>query len=235
MSHTINLLIKIFKCEKYLNDFLDGNLYIGSLKKFAEIQGDTTQADPLEGITGIYQPEHARIKIRHQKLNIDYTIPSEDYSGAIHSTLTDKDLLKLKALCFYSPLIDINSLENVMDSIHISDKMRKDFGELVVIIPTPQVFIDRVLETAKNEKISCETRFPNYFSKNETISFDHQSIGFNKEESYAFQKEFRMLFHTNEESDHLRLNIGDIRDLCMVLTVDQFNDGLEFDIQPIQQ
>ena len=31
----------------------------------------------------------------------------------------------------------------------------------------------------------------------------------------------------------MRLNIGDIRDLCMVLTVDQFNNELEFKVEAI--
>lgn len=32
MSQSDNLLVKISSSEKYLNDFLDGNLYISSLK-----------------------------------------------------------------------------------------------------------------------------------------------------------------------------------------------------------
>lgn len=41
------------------------------------------------------------------------------------------------------------------------------------------------------------------------------------------------MFSTTESNNHMRLNIGDIRNLCVVLNVDQFNEELEFKIETI--
>lgn len=232
MSNSINFLIKIFKSEQYRNEFLDGNLYISSLKKFAQMQGNNTQADFLEGITGQYQPNDIIITIKQSELGINHTIPPEDYAAPIYTSSND-NLGKLKALSFFSPLIEPNNIENVNDAIRITDEMIKDFGEYVVVIHQSQKFIDRVLETAEKEKISYKTKLINYFPENETIEFDHQNYGFNKRQSYDFQKEFRIMLQTSEDSEYMRLNIGDIREMCMVLTVDQFNNELEFKVETI--
>jgi hypothetical protein len=232
MSDSINLLVKIFSKQEHINEFLDGNLYISSLKKFVEMQGNNTQADLLEGITGQYQPHDIIITIKQSELGINHTIPPEDYSAPIY-TSSNGDLGKLKALCFFSPLIKMNNFENIKDDIRITDKMRKDFGEDVVLIHKPQEFINRVLETAKKEKISCKTKHINYFPESETIDFDSQNFGFNKRQLFDFQKEFRIMFSTTESNNHMRLNIGDIRNLCVVLNVDQFNEELEFKIETI--
>lgn len=164
MSDSINLLVKIFSKQEHINEFLDGNLYISSLKKFVEMQGNNTQADLLEGITGQYQPHDIIITIKQSELGINHTIPPEDYSAPIY-TSSNGDLGKLKALCFFSPLIKMNNFENIKDDIRITDKMRKDFGEDVVLIHKPQEFINRVLETAKKEKLVVKLNILIIFQK----------------------------------------------------------------------
>ena len=73
----------------------------------------------------------------------------------------------------------------------------------------------------------------NWNLESETIDFDSQNFGFNKRQLFDFQKEFRIMFSTTESNNHMRLNIGDIRNLCVVLNVDQFNEELEFKIETI--
>lgn len=226
------LLAKIFQKEEYLDDFLDGNLYINCLGFFQNLETKNlaeTQADPLEGITAQFQPKDFQLTFSVPEIGISHTIPTEDYAAP--SCLKNPYLFNLKCLCFYAPVIKLDDLDTVKEQVTISKKMEEDFGSLLVVFHNPQEFLNRVKAAVIANKYGYKSRRVSYFSSMDNFQASDNSMGFDKRDKFSFQKEFRILIETHEHKPTpLRLKIGSIRDICEPMTVDQFNNDMEFDI-----
>lgn len=228
---SINLLAKIFRSEKFMNDFLDGNLYmncLGYFKKIEEKEDFNTVKDTMEGIISHLQPEHVKITITGpsgEKIDID---PS-DLAGPV--SIQENYYNNLKICCFYSPNIVMEDLDNSIKKSKITEEMKKDFGEHVVLVHNFNEFIKRIESQVNHDDIlGIQFRKVNYYEPDFHGDFDRELVPFNKQKRFEFQKESRLVVKTKSHNDeHFILNIGDIRDLAVVLKVEDFN-RLEFKI-----
>lgn len=229
---SIQILTKIFQKKEYLEDFLDGNLYINCLGYFQDIESKNlteTQADTLEGVVAQFQPKDFQLTISVPEIGISHTIPTEDYAAP--SYLKSPYLFNLKCLCFYAPVIKLADLDTVKEQLTISKKMEEDFGSLLALFHNPQEFLNRVKDAVIANKYGYKSRRVSYFSPMDNFQANDDSMGFDKLDKFSFQKEFRILIETQEhEPTPLRLRIGSIRDICVPMTVDKFNKDMKIDI-----
>lgn len=218
------LLSKIFKKQQYMDDFLNGNLYMNCLGFFKKVEdAENTQFDSKEAIKSYLQPDDLQIviKYRDQVINLD----KKDLAGPL--IIQNHGYNNLKIMCFYTPFIDYTDLEGSQKNLKITDKMKKDFGEHVILIKDFAEFYKR-LETAvniHNDINTCIYKKVDYFPDTFHGSFDDEEIPFKKHESFTFQKESRIVIRTEQHDENpLVLKLGDIRDICLSFTVEQFNE-----------
>jgi hypothetical protein len=192
MSYSV-ILIKLLP-ESFLNDFLDGNLYLNTPNFFGEInESDQVRFDADDGIDKSLQVKEVAI-----------AAPSEDWTpiGGIISPITFRlqGSEKLNILCMCA-LTD--QLEQVFDKRNLA------FGSTAVIIADPIEFIHRVKSAATALNKSVFYGPVEYVDK----STYHGNMGpFKKYTDYNYQREFRFVL-TDGIGIPCRLNIGDIRDI----------------------
>lgn len=217
-------LSKIFKEKQFMDDFLDGNLYMNCLGFFKKVEdAENTQFDSKEAIKSYLQPDDLKIEIKFgdQIINLD----KKDLAGPL--IIQDQEFNNLKIMCFYSPYIDYSDLEGSKERLKITDKMRKDFGEHVILIQNFNEFIKRLeIAISIHSEISAWMyKKIDYFSDTFHGSFDDKDIPFKKHEALSFQQESRIVVRTEQHDEKpFVLKIGDIRDICLPFTVKQFNE-----------
>lgn len=61
--------LKIFEKEKYMNNFLDGNIYMNRLSYFLNIENDSpnNRADDCEALSGWWQPDQIELTLNERK------------------------------------------------------------------------------------------------------------------------------------------------------------------------
>lgn len=226
----IHLISKIFKKKEFMEDFLDGKLYMNCLGFFKKVEdAENTQFDSREAIKSYLQPDDLKIVIKFgdQVINLD----NKDLAGPL--VIQDSEFNNLKIICFYSPFIDYTDLVGSQKNIQITDKMKKDFGEHVIMIQDFTEFSKR-LETAikfHNDISACMHKKVDYFPDTFHGSFDDKEIPFKKHEAFSFQKESRIVVRTMQHDENpFVLNLGDLRDICLPFTVEQFNE-IELDLK----
>ncbi|MCB8769400.1 hypothetical protein [Acinetobacter soli] len=231
-TKSINLLAKVFRSEEFMNDFLDGKIYmncLGYFKKIEEQEVFNTVKDTMEGVISHLLPEHVEITITDpsgEKINID----SKDLAGPVF--IQENYYNNLKICCFYSPKINKDDLDNSVLESRITDEMKNDFGEHVVLIYKFNEFIQRIKSLIKHDDIlGIQFKKVNYYAPDFHGDFARESIPFNKQKRFEFQKESRLVVKTKSHNDKpLILDIGDIRDLAVVFKVEDFN-RLDFKIK----
>ena len=227
-----HLFAKLFSNPKYKEDFLNGKIYMCSLGYFKDLElTQGTKGDPLEGIGSYLQSNQVEIDIEYKGERHRVT----GATGAI--TFENHGYRYLKVFCLYSPELDLTNTNGVLNNIQPTEEMIKDFGRELIWIYNVSEFKRRI-ETAlkKNENIKkYEYRHVEYYSDNHHGIFTDSDIPFKKHEKFVFQKEFRIVLKTNDEStSSFVLNIGDIRDICIEMRSADFNEG-EFKIEINEQ
>lgn len=219
----IYLLSKIFKEKRYMDDFLDGNLYMNCLGFFKKVEvTENTQFDSKEAIKSYLQPDDLKIEIKFgdQIINLD----KKDLAGPL--IIQDHEFNNLKIICFYSPFIDYSDLVGSQKKLKITDKMKKDFGEHVIVIKDFTAFSNRLENAVKNNRNinTCIHQTVDYFPDSFHGVFNDEEIPFKKHDAFSFQQESRIVVRTEQHDEEpLILNIGDLRDICLSFTVEQFN------------
>lgn len=220
----IHLLSKIFQKKEYMNDFLDGKLYMNCLGFFKKVEDtESKKFDSKEAVRSYLQPDDLKIVIEYEDIIIN--LDNKDLAGPL--IIQDNEYNNLKIICFYSPFIDYSNLVDSQKNLKITNKMKNDFGEHVILIRDFIEFSQRLEAAIKiNENISTFTyKKVDYFPDTFHGSFDAEDIPFKKHEEFSFQKEFRIVARTIQHDENpFILNLGDLRDICLPCTVEQFNE-----------
>ncbi|NNG99676.1 hypothetical protein [Acinetobacter sp. ANC 5414] len=228
----MNFLAKVFKKKQYMEEFLDGKLYMNCLGYFKNVEdAKNTQYDSKEGIKSYLQPHDVEMEIKFG----DQVIKLDVRNLAAPVIIQNNGYNNLKIICFYSPYIDYSDLKASKEDIKITDKMKNDFGDHVIIITNYEEFSKRLqaaLDISEDIEF-CGHKKVDYFPHNFHGSFEDHEIPFKKHEDFSFQKEYRVIARTKQHDEQpLVINIGDLRDICLPFTVDQFND-IELNIKKI--
>lgn len=220
----IYLLSKIFKKKEYMEDFLDGKLYMNCLGFFKKVEDPlNTQFDSKEAIKSYLQPDDLKIEIKFGDQVI--LLDKKDLAGPL--IIQKNEYNNLKIICFYSPFINYSDLRESEEKLKITSKMENDFGEHVIVIKDFTEFSKRLENAVEDHKDinACRHTKVDYFSDMFHGSFNDDEIPFKKHESFSFQKEYRIVVRTKQHDEKpLVLNLGNLRDICLPFTVKQFNE-----------
>lgn len=215
---------RLFSNPEFKKYFLDGKLWMSSLAQFKLLEDNqNTKGDRLEGVSSYYQPK---------KLDLVFTVDGINHkiSDAVGPILVENpEYGFLKVYCFYSPELNTNDLGGKSQQILPPRKMIDDFGDQLVWIHNIREFRRRVeiaIEKRKDSILFYKADNVLYFEDQFHGRFDEISIPFRKHEKFSFQKEFRVVLRTKEQSDsEYILDIGDIRDICTEMNANDFDEN----------
>lgn len=262
-----SLLMKVIpKCDdegkpkdQYVQDFLDGKLFMKTLDQFGDLtkrdvsSDNDFRGDVLEGYSesfGLGYNPHL------YKADLNGEIIKDGQLGSIDILALRKKIFCLSAIEYYKP----------RRACLIPSPKMKEFGKYAVIITDVEAFIKRVhtaFEMYRREKGAS------YCLAYDRVSYDVDFNGnqrfdeFHKSRSYSWQNEFRISLdfsdgkysramledvtdfakalypgkiEINDDpvflSDRMYFEIGDIRDICQVIEInDLYNGALSFNIK----
>jgi hypothetical protein len=194
--------------SRYLDSFLDGNLYMNSAAYFKTLESDGgVRADSDEGLESAFQVKELSIQDK------DGTwVPIGGLTGPVRYW-TDESA-NFNMFCLYL-------LTDQADA-HFDDK-NLGFGDTFVVLTNFPEFIRRVRAAAEALGRTCN------HGPIEYVSREHHNgpMGpFRKFSDYQFQNEFRIVLKGGESSA-TTLSIGDIRDICQQGRLSELNDFIQ--------
>lgn len=197
-----------------MQDFRDGKLYMNSLAYFknVEIINDKPRYDPYEGNSCHWQPEECTLVLNGHTFNnitdpIKLSFSSNNYKNIF---------------CMWSIASEYDILR---DNIHISEENKK-FGEYLVVITSPKIFLERVTSALKNNGLSVQFGLVDYYDENISVSFEENEEVFHKVSNFSYQQEYRIVVNTNVDNIPYILDIGNLEDISTILTIDEFNKNI---------
>ncbi|NRB26008.1 hypothetical protein [Shewanella sp.] len=213
----IGFFLKIFENEKYMNDFLDGKIYMNRISYFRGIEGDQedNRADSKEALCALWQTNDVVVEVNGRKIT-DFAAPIESVQH--HSKYLHLFCLFAGAISesnFLNPHANISDIQN---DLSVPEKCAV-LGEHYVVIHNAQKFIDRMVETVKKKGYgnNAQAGMVEYYDfETFTGEFGNRSAFF-KRDQFLHQKEYRFVIDTETEgTEPLVLDIGDIRDIASV-------------------
>lgn len=228
VSSTIYAFVKIFENEKHAQDFVAGKLFMNTLRYFKEYRdaAGELRGDPFEGVVAWLQPSMVKVEFGGRQLS------SSDiaYPIAIH----DDQLLDRNAFCIYSLNSrghDSVSRETILDfkrTLEIHESCY-GLGGYCVVILNAQEFINRASDAIRKSNLSGTLALVDYFNENEHHGeFNTQKHGYHKRSFFSHQREYRVLVNTYQDnSGPYILHIGDLSDIALLTTPEEFNSELE--------
>lgn len=205
-------LLKFFENEQFQNDFLNGKLYMNTLKYFKENENlDIARADKLETIKEHKKQTPDAIQIGKLLL----TKENEEITDGKITTLSKK-FDYCNVLCLYS------LWKNIENEQLVIDKRNKIFGVYCTVITDIEEFLNRVVKAVEKESYIYRIQNVNYINKNLEYKIDDQEIPFTKFDIFSYQKEFRITIDTKRnKNEPYKLEIGDLRDIAIETTFDK--------------
>ncbi len=203
MSYRV-VLVKLLS-EKFLEDFLNGNLYLNTLDYFSNLDHtDRARADRNDGAQEAIQVQ-------------DLAVQDDDgnwisISGIINPVIFRSDaLIDLNLLCFYT------ITDRPGDKF---DDQNIELGNMAVFISDLPEFVRRVRNAAALNNWDIAHGPIEYV---EPTIYDGPIGPFRKFQSYAHQREFRFVFKTGTRGP-CRLNVGDLRDITYITSSSKVTD-----------
>lgn len=221
--------IKIFDNERFMNDFLDGKIYMNRLSyfRFVDDNSDNNRADQKEGLSGWWQPEQIALEVNGRKMT-NFAAPIE-----IRSNKSDN----LHVFCLFAGATNIentvddnkiatNKTSKVKDDLSVSAECA-NLGRYYVLVHNTSAFIDRMVAATKKHNYKGSAGLVEYYNPIDfSGDFGDRSV-FYKPNNFAHQKEYRFVIDAGTiGEDALTLNIGNIRDIANI--IDSLDIKVEF-------
>ncbi|QNQ51867.1 MULTISPECIES: hypothetical protein [Bacillus amyloliquefaciens group] len=233
----LNLFVKFTK-EEYVNDILDGKLYMKNFKHFIDLEKKEKikgQGDKFEAAFVTRAVDLRIIDLRTKK------VIGVSKEAEIIERYTEAS--KIPLYCFtYFPSEDFKILEEKDEKIIIGldlnpeekDVFIKDFGEKAIIFPGD--FLKKVLSSLKKQNILGVAKLVqycdfNFLDENRRKLFENGSIDmfFWKDLFFKTQREIRIVLPEKRIEDSIIINFEGIRDQAIVLDTEDLLEG-EFEI-----
>lgn len=205
-------LLKFLQKHQWQNDLLDGKIYMNTLGYFKTYdKSDKTRSDKHEAIHSYVKPQLIKM-------------------GNMTFSENELSMMTLNSCEYdYCNIYSMYALwKKDEDDIVYIDEKNKEFGSYCVCIHNPKEFLLRIekliessfiLNYSKIEYIPVNT-FANTYIKEEMIPFT-------KFDSYEYQNEFRIIINRQIiENKAYVLEIGNIRDIATVISIDDINSQL---------
>ncbi len=238
---TIFFLAKFFKRKQYADDFLQGKLFLNSLRYFKDIEGEDGRGDKNEG--AIVHPLDG--------FTLTLTATNEKTGEVSEVTLTKDDLAApvsthpywydhINLLCMYA--CHSGEFQDITDD-NINDFRKQleipeecvHLGEHAIIITNCQEFLRRVSAAAEQNGYQLCKGLVAYYDPEvgtPTIRADVETL-FYKRNEFQYQSEFRIAVdaYLNEPTP-LCLRIGDISDIALLVHTSEINQQMRFEMRP---
>lgn len=214
------VFIKFLKKE-YLNDFMNGSLYMNSFDFFREREESIAVGDPFEGVNASYNGNEILCDLNGSRIG--------GINRLIHYAAGEKNIN-----IFSMTAIPSDKLILAEKTFEFNDEFKR-FGDVAVIIP-PNNFpeFSRRIKMAFNKKrhIAQIPDEPSYARIVEYIGLEYSGrMGpFRKSQKYSWQYEWRIGLirkAKNQKPKPYVFNIGSIEDLCLTVDIyDPVKNGL---------
>lgn len=182
-----------------------------------ELYTDIARYDKHEGIALYAQPKSSFLELNGHQFNM------ENIGSPITMYFYKNNSKNI--FCMWSLATNADGFFRD-DDIFIDEK-NKDFGEDVVVLTSPQLFLERVIEAVKKRKLNTKIGLVNYYDETEHKNFADNEVLFNKLSKFSYQKEYRVVIDTNIENNPYILEIGDLSDICIITTIAEFNKNIK--------
>lgn len=228
---TIFAFVKLFDNEDHAKAFVNGNLFMNTIRSFKEYKDESGElrGDEYEGIVALYQPNE--LGNVHIPLG-DITIPASELAAPI--VIHGNHLLDHNVFCIYS----LNSrghewvsAETLLDFKRTLELHESCFGlgKYCVAILNASKFIERCCKAIEKENLNGNFGLVEYFDEHSFHgNMAEDQLGYQKRSFFSHQREFRVKIDTNrEKATPYSLNVGDLSDIAVITTPKEFNEKLE--------
>jgi hypothetical protein len=226
---TIFAFLKIFEKKEHADDFMNGTLFMNTIRSFKEYKDEKGElrGDEYEGIIALYQPE----KLSEIKIG-EHTIPASELAAPI--VVHGEHLLNHNVFCIYS----LNSLgydtvspETLLDFKRTIQLHESCFGlgKFCVVILNAKSFIQKCKSAAQALGFNGSLGLVDYFDEHQFHgSMPEARLGYQKRSLFSHQREYRLKIDTQSQTPKpYFLNIGCLRDIAVLTTPEEFNGQLE--------
>lgn len=218
-------LIRFFEKKEYVEDFLNGKLFMNSIGHFRK-SGMAVQNDIAEGIGETLTPEKFDSKY---KSNITTYFDKKHF---LFPFMTSIEAMKYCHVCCFS-LHEYDDNNKIVAQIPY--EMRK-MGKYAVIVRNVQKFVDTIYDKLVSEKLYGLMGPITYHAPTEELEYADL---FDKYDNHSHEKEWRFALIPDYEraknlakedenrvyDEHCYFNIGDIRHIAEEVDIDTlFND-----------
>lgn len=218
-ARTVNIgaFLRFGQREHIYDLFENGTVYCNTLMFFRDHENPAI-GDKYEGTSKIFNTTQIK--------SFEITIPGDQPNPPIRLNPSSMHLRE-----FYSdPIANLYCLYTVdtdevirKETYRIDEQMTRFDASHLIIIHTPGVFIEKMVEAIRAEKRYAKYGFVDYYDK-KTYSGDLTM--FHKPNEFAYQKEFRFVIG-NDVHEPLILKLGTLKDISIVLEATALPD-LEF-------
>ncbi|MBW8190947.1 hypothetical protein K0504_07850 [Neiella marina] len=221
--------VKLFENRDYAEDFVNGKLFMNTIRSFKEYKDESGElrGDEYEGVVALYQPD----KLGEIRLG-EHTIPASDLAAPI--VIHGNNLLDHNVFCIYS----LNSRgHETVSSETISDFKRTlelhescfGLGKFCVVITNASQFIARCRSAIEKINLKGNLGLVDYFNEDEFHgSMPGDKLGYQKRSLFSQQREYRVKVDINRtDSSPYILDIGNLNDIAVITTPKEFNSKLE--------
>lgn len=226
---TIFSFVKLFEKKSYAEDFLNGKLFMNTIRSFKEYNDESGElrGDKYEGIVALYQPE----KLGEIRFG-EHIITASNLAAPI--VLHGNHLLNHNVFCIYS----INSRGHDTVSAETLSEFKRTLelhescfglGKYCVVILNASQFIERCKFAIEMLNVNGNLGLVDYFKEHEFHgNMPEGKLGYQKRSIFSHQREFRIKVDLNRiESSPYVFEIGDLSDIAAITTSKEFNDQLK--------
>lgn len=212
------VLVKITKNE-YLESNLRGGIYMNNIERFRALE-NAAQGDLYEGTSRVIEKEDME--------SFGFNLNKQEKDAIIGPMVfLDETYKNVNLFCMYQLLIDDDN-----HKIQKPSKKLLDFNsDIAIVILDPDEFIKRVESKIREELLNENLIYYISGDVNYNISLidDMSTFStsfFNKINYYSYQQEWRIAISFSiSESGARTLEIGDIRDITKVVSLNELLDG----------
>jgi hypothetical protein len=207
MKYVISTFLKIGKDEHIDKLQKEGILYCNNVKYYRNLEREDVllRKDSADGAITTHKLDWLKIFIKEKELPIKFT------SARLHTFDREKDLEHI--YCMYAITPDLATGKPFIDKRNVR------FGDAGLLILNPKVFLNKIQKAVRG-KFRFEYKPVYYYAKDQ--DFNNLSV-FTKHESFSYQREFRLLFHS-QSTEPLIINIGSLEDISVKIDANKLSE-----------
>lgn len=184
----------------------EGLLYMNNLPYFWQIEEEELRGDKFDSVAEIHRGSSGRAIPENEP---DKPVTITSWNLAMYPCQPER----INIFCMYAVRPSVGSFP--------IDERNYEFGDYALILTDPQKFIDRISSQLKSQNVSHKANLVEYVDDN----YAGQVGPFRKSKKFAYQFEWRLVCFDGPGKERV-FHIGDIKDICIVVTSCAVNQRL---------